>query len=122
MRFNLSILNTPLDDVEVVSVISLRDDVLALRDLPVEHGVQNLVQVLCNGSNWVLEIEICTLRHSKENAIKSHKYSAVRSMYYQGGLIELDVYVYVGGISCTFVTASNKIWLAYVVIEWTTRH
>ena len=49
MRFNLSILNTPLDDVEVVSVISLRDDVLALRDLPVEHGVQDLIQVLCNG-------------------------------------------------------------------------
>ena len=35
-----------LYDVKVVSVGALRDDALAFRDLPVVHGVQNLVQVL----------------------------------------------------------------------------
>ena len=36
-------MDVPLNDVEVVSVVALRDYVLALRDLPVEHGVQYLV-------------------------------------------------------------------------------
>ena len=38
-----AIMDMPLNDVEVVPVVALRDYVLALRDFPVEHGVQYLV-------------------------------------------------------------------------------
>ena len=36
----------PLNDIEVVPVCPLGDDVLSLDDLPVEHGVEDLVQLL----------------------------------------------------------------------------
>ena len=37
--------SAPLDDVKVVPVGALRDDVLAVRDLAVEHCVQHFVKV-----------------------------------------------------------------------------